>query len=236
LSSRTTATAAEGDGNNDDAAAAARDKGDLDQNSARRYHDALLLSQIYHTISSSNSLEQSTVTPNPATQPNLVITKNSPAQRSSGPLQCKFRSTVRAHWRFFRSSLPRLRNCPHISSVICPSSLDGTSLPSAATVAATRCCKLHAVRCHASCAPRIEPLQGQEKAPAAAPLIGFSPGASVARVYLICVAMLCFHNRRSVGVHCGPGIVVTSLNIIRQTLYYDSEYITTYLIKTFWCN
>jgi len=53
LSSRTTATAAEGDGNDDDAAAAAaaaRDKGDLNQNSAGRYHDALLLSQIYHTI------------------------------------------------------------------------------------------------------------------------------------------------------------------------------------------
>ena len=163
MSSRTTATAAEGDGNNDDAAAAARDKGDLDQNSAGRYHDALLLYQIYHTIPSSNSLEQSTVTPNPATQPNLVISKNSPAQRSSGLLQCRFRSTVRAHWRFFRSSLPRLRNCPHIPSVICPSSLDGASLPSTATVAATRCCKLHAVRCHASCAPHIEPLPRAKK-------------------------------------------------------------------------
>jgi hypothetical protein len=164
LSSRTTATAAEGDGNDDDAAAAAaaaRDKGDLDQNSPGRYHDALLLSQIYHTIPSNNNLEQSTVTPNPAIQPNLAISKNSPAQRSSGPLQCRFRSTVRAHWRFFRSSLPRLRNCPHIPSVICPSSLDGTS--SAATVAATRCCKLHAVRCHASSAPRIEPLSRAKK-------------------------------------------------------------------------
>jgi len=52
LSSMTTATAAEGDGNDDDVVAA-RDKGDLDQNSAGRYHDALLLAQIYHT-----SLEQ----------------------------------------------------------------------------------------------------------------------------------------------------------------------------------
>ena len=166
LSSRTTATAAKGDGDDDDAAAAAavaRDKGHLDQNSTGRYRDALLLSQIHHIIPLSNSLEQSTVTPNPATQPNLVISKNSPAQRSSGLLQCRFRSTVRAHWRFLRSSLPRLRNCPHIPSVICPSSLDGNSLPSAATVAATRCCKLHAVRCHASCAPHIEPLPRAKK-------------------------------------------------------------------------
>jgi hypothetical protein len=98
---------------------------------------------------------------------------------------------------------------------------------------------LQAARCKMSCfqrSPHRTSLQGQEKAPAAAPLISFSPGASVARVYLICVAMLCFHNRRSVGVHCGPGIVVTSLNIIRQTLYYESGYITTYLIKTFWYN
>ena len=72
LSSRTTATAAEANGNGDDAAAAAavaRDKGHLDQNSTGRYRDALLLSQIHHIIPLSNSLEQSVVALNPATQP-----------------------------------------------------------------------------------------------------------------------------------------------------------------------
>lgn len=164
------------------------------------------------------------------------ISKNSPAQRSSGPLQCRSRSTVRAHWRFFRSSLPRLRNCPRI-----PSDLPIITRWDLLALCCNSSCNsmLQAARCKMSCfqrSPHRTSPQGQEKAPAAAPLIGFSPGASVARVYLICVAMLCFHNRRSVGVHCGPGIVVTSLNIIRQTLYYDSGYITTYLIKTFWCN
>jgi len=47
----------------------------------------------------------------------------------------------------------KLVGCPHVPSVIRLSSLDGTSLPAAATVAATRCCKLHAVRCYASSAP-----------------------------------------------------------------------------------
>lgn len=78
LSSRTTATASKGDGNGDDAAAAAavaRDKGHLDQNSTGRYRDALLLSQIHHIIPLSNSLEQSVVALNPATQPSLVPSK-----------------------------------------------------------------------------------------------------------------------------------------------------------------